>query len=207
MALILRASDYRRTRWKNGGGETMQVAISPADANLDDFDWRISMATVASDGPFSVFAGVDRTLCIVNGCGVDLHMRDAPAQRLTTTSAPFSFSGDVAVRSALVAGPVTDFNVMTRADRCRHTVRRVRLRADDECALDRDVQFIFCESGALSIAAASPASSGNATARLTPTDTCVLTVPHTANRRIRADADVDASVLLVTISCVEPASR
>nr|MBP6716355.1 HutD family protein [Acidobacteriota bacterium] len=137
--------------------------------------------------------GVDRTLCIVNGCGVDLHMRDAPAQRLTMTSAPFSFSGDVAVHSALVAGPVTDFNVMTRADRCRHTVRRVRLLAGDECALDRDVQFIFCESGAI--------------ARLTPTDTCVLTVPHTENRRIRADADVDASVLLVTISCVEPATR
>lgn len=169
----------------------MEIAISPADANLDDFDWRISMATVASDGPFSVFAGVDRTLCIVDGSGIDLYVSDASAQRLTTTSAPFSFSGEVAVHSALVAGPVTDFNVMTRADRCRHTVRRVRLRAEEECALDRDVQFIFCESGA--------------TARLTPTDTCVLTVPHSANTRLRAD--VDTSVLLVTISCVEPATR
>lgn len=181
----------------------MEIAIWPAAATLDIFDWRVSMATVASDGPFSVFAGVDRTLCIVGGSGIDLTVGDQPAQRLTTTSSPLSFSGDVTVTSALVAGPVTDFNVMTRRDRCRHSVRRVRLGAGDACALDLDVQFIFCESGAISMASAS--QSDEALVSLTPTDTCVLAVPHQADARLHAD--VDASVLLVTISFVEPSTR
>ncbi|MDP1908248.1 MAG: HutD family protein, partial [Hyphomicrobium sp.] len=41
---ILRAKDYRRMPWKNGGGETTEIAISPEGAALDSFDWRVSMA-------------------------------------------------------------------------------------------------------------------------------------------------------------------
>jgi len=59
---ILRSADHKRMPWKNGGGETVEIAISPQGAGLADFDWRVSMATVASDGPFSVFPGIDRTL-------------------------------------------------------------------------------------------------------------------------------------------------
>jgi environmental stress-induced protein Ves len=52
---ILRAENYRRMQWKNGGGETAEIAVSPDSAGLDDFDWRISMATgQASGGPFSM---------------------------------------------------------------------------------------------------------------------------------------------------------
>ena len=53
--------------WKNGGGETAEIAVSPAGAGFDDFDWRISTAIVAQSGPFSGFPGVDRVLTL------DLH--------------------------------------------------------------------------------------------------------------------------------------
>ena len=41
---VLRAADHRRMPWKNGRGETTEIAIWPPTAGLDGFDWRISMA-------------------------------------------------------------------------------------------------------------------------------------------------------------------
>ncbi|MGI2035464.1 HutD family protein [Rhizobium panacihumi] len=38
--------------WKSGKEETTEIAVFPPDASIDDFDWRISMATVAPDDPF-----------------------------------------------------------------------------------------------------------------------------------------------------------
>ena len=62
MSRLLRNSDHRRMPWKNGGGETVEVIVHPEGASLSDFGWRVSMASVASDGPFSVFPDIDRTL-------------------------------------------------------------------------------------------------------------------------------------------------
>jgi hypothetical protein len=124
---IIRSHDYRRMRWKNGQGETAEVAVGPPHASLADFDWRISMATVEVDGPFSAFDGIDRTLTIVAGSGLRLLVGAAPAVVLTAESAPFPFAGDVVADAGLVAGPVTDLNVMTRRSRAWHRVRRVSL--------------------------------------------------------------------------------
>lgn len=52
---IIRASEYKTMPWKNGGGVTVEIAIHPPGASVNAFDWRISMATVAQDGPFSSF--------------------------------------------------------------------------------------------------------------------------------------------------------
>lgn len=41
---ILRASDHKRMPWKNGKGETVEIAVFPEGASVDTFDWRISMA-------------------------------------------------------------------------------------------------------------------------------------------------------------------
>ena len=53
---IIRPADLVRMPWKNGGGETTEIAVSPEAAGLDRFDWRVSMARVARNGPFSEFA-------------------------------------------------------------------------------------------------------------------------------------------------------
>jgi environmental stress-induced protein Ves len=89
----VRLPTYRRTRWKNGGGETMGIAISPTGTSPDNLEWRLSMAIVSSDGPLSIFAGVDRTLRILDGAGIDLKLNDDPARRLDETSPPVSFFG------------------------------------------------------------------------------------------------------------------
>jgi len=144
--MILRSDNYRRMRWKNGLGETAEVAIAPHDAALDAFDWRISMARVESDGPFSPFAGIDRTLSILQGEGLCLVAAGGEAVTLSSTSAPYSFRGDVACDATLAGGPVTDLNVMTRRDRCWHRVRRV-VAAQYDAAPGLAEAFLVASSG------------------------------------------------------------
>ncbi|MFN9927385.1 MAG: HutD family protein, partial [Phenylobacterium sp.] len=59
---LLRAADRLAVPWKNGGGITRELAVWPPGASFDDFVWRVSMAEVHQDGPFSSFPGVDRIL-------------------------------------------------------------------------------------------------------------------------------------------------
>ncbi|RWE41036.1 MAG: HutD family protein [Mesorhizobium sp.] len=122
---ILRAAGYRVMPWKNGGGTTTEIAVSPDGAGLDDFDWRISMARVETSGPFSSFAGIDRTLSVLEGEGIVLDIAGRPSARLTTASAPLAFPGDVPTSAALIGGPITDLNVMTRRGRMTHQVERL----------------------------------------------------------------------------------
>lgn len=121
---ILRASDYQRMPWKNGGGETVEIAVFPAGASIEDFDWRISMATVASDGLFSVFPEVDRTLSILSGAGMELTIDASEPLILDLDSEPYPFPADKPVLARLVNGVVTDLNVMTRRSRFSHRVSR-----------------------------------------------------------------------------------
>ena len=138
---ILRAGNYRRMKWRNGGGETAEIAVSPDDAGLDDFDWRVSMARVESDGPFSLFPGVDRTLSILEGEGVVLDIAGRLPVRLTGVSEPYGFPADVAVHAGLVAGPVTDLNVMTRRGRHAHRVARYEVDGLLELAVGAGMLF------------------------------------------------------------------
>lgn len=118
----LRAADYVVMPWRNGGGVTHEIARDPAEG---DFDWRLSMATVAEDGPFSIFPGVDRTLTVLTGAGIALCVEGmAPAE--LRPGMPFAFPGDRVAESRLLHGPVTDLNVMTRRGFCGHAVTRWR---------------------------------------------------------------------------------
>ncbi|KRB59399.1 HutD-family protein [Rhizobium sp. Root708] len=150
-ARVLKASSYRRMPWKNGGGETVEIAVSPPDAALSDFDWRVSMATVATDGPFSIFVGIDRTLSILEGAGMALAIDGAEPRVLTTTSEPLSFPADVAVSATLPGGPITDLNVMTRRARLRHRVERIEV--DGRCSVHvaTGTWLVLCQHGTLSL--------------------------------------------------------
>ena len=101
------------SRWKNGGGETAELVVSPPGAGFDDFDWRISTALVASDGPFSCFPGVDRVLTVIEGGPMMLTI-DGRDHRLDECSPPLAFPGDAACSARLCGPPLLDFNVMLR---------------------------------------------------------------------------------------------
>ncbi|MEX2631088.1 MAG: HutD family protein [Tistlia sp.] len=115
--------------WKNGGGESADVALAPEGAGLEDFDWRVSIARVDGDGPFSLFPGVERTLAVLSGEGLRLAVGEAPPVELTPGSAPHRFPADVATDCRLLGGAVTDLNVMARRGRVEARLKRLRLEA------------------------------------------------------------------------------
>lgn len=115
------------TPWKNGGGATREIAAWPPGAGMDTFDWRISVADIAADGPFSAFPGIDRQIVLIDGAGVHLQAHDDSfCHKLVRIGEPYAFSGDTAIHAALVDGPTRDFNVMTRRGRCRANVTLMR---------------------------------------------------------------------------------
>jgi len=110
--------------WKNGGGVTREIVCSPPGADMEGFDWRVSIATIDKAGPFSAFADVDRVIMLLEGAGVRLRSRDGRIDHLLDIPhAPFAFGGDVALDCELLGGTSTDFNVMTRRGRLRADVR------------------------------------------------------------------------------------
>ena len=149
---VLRAADYRRMPWKNGGGETTEIAVWPENAGLDDFGWRVSMARVERDGPFSAFPGIDRTLSILEGEGLRLAVAGQPAVELDGVAAPYAFPADAPTDSALLDGAVTDLNVMTRRGRFKHAVRRVDVLEKTKVAPDAKVTMLLCHRGAVDVA-------------------------------------------------------
>lgn len=186
---VLRAGDYKRMPWKNGGGETVEIAVFPEGASLADFDWRVSMATVTSDGPFSSFPGIDRTLSILQGKGMHLVIEGRAPVLLTGETAPLPFPADVATSASLVDGPIVDLNVMTRRGKLAHTVRRLTI--DHSQVLDRTAEttLILCHGGAVRVTAI------EAQADITAGDTIILTAPAT----VTIEPATSAVVFVITI--------
>ena len=112
---VLSPADYRRMPWKNGGGHTHEIAAHPEGAGTAAFEWRVSIAEIAQDGPFSRFPGVDRTLVLLAGNGVRLEGAGTPLD-LRAPYEPVTFSGEAELDCVLTDGPVRDFNLMVRRD-------------------------------------------------------------------------------------------
>lgn len=124
---ILASTHHRRMPWKNGGGETVEVAVYPEGSDLSGFGWRVSMALVASDGPFSLFPGVDRTLALLSGHGMELEIEGMGRHVLVPESGPLPFPADAPTSARLTGGAITDLNVMTRRGLFSHTLDRISL--------------------------------------------------------------------------------
>ena len=121
---LLPAASRRESRWRNGGGRTFEVACDPPGSTPDGFNWRISIAEIAAPGPFSSFAGVDRTLTLVRGGSLTLWFGED--ERLLTS--PFDqvcFAGEQFVKTALDS-PALVVNVMTRRGLHQHHARQVK---------------------------------------------------------------------------------
>ncbi|MEJ8650556.1 HutD family protein [Streptomyces sp. MS1.AVA.3] len=111
--------------WSNGGGVTREIAVHPPGAGWDAFAWRVSLADVTRDGPYSPLPGVRRILTVVDGAGLELTVDGAP-QLLPDRCRPFAFPGAAATDSRLLDGPVVNLNVMLREGRAAATVEMVR---------------------------------------------------------------------------------
>ncbi len=120
---VLRAAQRTAVPWKNGGGLTREVAVSPPGSDLTGFDWRVSIAEIRRPGPFSLFEGVDRRMAVLSG-RLSLAIDGRPGITLTPETGAVAFAGDVPVFAEPLGAPVTDLNVMTRRARCAARLTR-----------------------------------------------------------------------------------
>ena len=116
---------YQEMPWRNGGGSTREIAREPAAGA--DFAWRLSLATVAISGPFSLYSGYDRVVALASGAGFVLTVGAAPPVRLAAPGEHLKFSGDAATGCELIQGPATDVSLMVRRPGAILIVERLEL--------------------------------------------------------------------------------
>lgn len=110
---IVRLQDVPPTPWKNGGGQTRELLAWPEGG---EWRFRVSVAEIGSDGPFSSFPGVTRWFAVVAGPGVVLRF-GSEERRLAVGSDPLRFDGAWSPGCRLIDGPTLDLNLMISGGR------------------------------------------------------------------------------------------
>lgn len=155
---LIRGADLVAAPWKNGGGVTREVGAFPEGAGLDAFTWRVSIADVAQAGPFSRFAGIDRTLVLLSGAGMLLDETDdtddtgAHAVKTHALTQPLDiaqFAGEARIDARLVDGATRDFNLMVR--RGAAVGETEVWRGATQRTLSADVVLLFCAGDSVSV--------------------------------------------------------
>lgn len=98
--------------WRNGGGITHELLAWPSPSA---WTLRVSVATIAADGPFSAFEGIERWFTVLEGAGVELALPSG-TRRLAPGDAPLHFAGEDAPGCRLIHGPTRDLNFMVQRD-------------------------------------------------------------------------------------------
>lgn len=142
---IIREAQQKWAPWKNGGGETVEIAHGPSGSTLENFDWRISRARVERPGPFSFFPGIDRTLAVIQGDALELRF-DQDIKLMSVDTPPLSFGGEARVESQ-VRQPITDLNVMTRRGRYRHRMSAIAEGEPVSCSAKSSVMTAIFTTG------------------------------------------------------------
>lgn len=114
--VVLLGKDHqRRQRWANDGGWTTMLAEHPRELDgAAELLWRLSIAEIDRDGPFSLLPGRARELILLDGNGLELHGSDITDMRVNLRLSSLHFCGDAVLHCRLINGPVRVFNVMTR---------------------------------------------------------------------------------------------
>lgn len=152
---VLNPSDYQEMRWKNGQGTTTELAVFREENTSESppvpFEWRVSIAQVPTDGPFSRFEGIDRVILVLEGPGMRLIHEEGSHEEGTQARLyplePYAFSGDWTTMGFLEGGPVVDFNVMTRRGKWTSRVKVIREANEREPLVNADVVLVYCLSG------------------------------------------------------------
>jgi environmental stress-induced protein Ves len=113
LSRVIPANEYRRERWRNGAGWTREIAAEPEGG---EWAWRLSIAEIEQDAPFSCFPGIDREIVLLSGHGVRLVFDDGGVHALAPPHGRLRFAGEAGVRGELIDGATQDFNLMWRRD-------------------------------------------------------------------------------------------
>jgi environmental stress-induced protein Ves len=182
--IIMREASYRAVPWKNGAGVTREILRVPPEPT--PFDWRLSLASIASPGPFSSFEGYHRTLVLVRGAGVELDFGQHGRTALTTAGQMVSFDGAWQTSCTLLDGPSTDLNLIVSQERIRSASRAVYLAGAEVIETAEWPQtLVCCISGAVRLtntAAEVEELSEVEVARCSPSDGTITCSPRNCTR-------------------------
>lgn len=126
---VVRAAALVAVPWANGGGVTRVIVDRP--------QFRLSLATIADAGPFSLLAGVERQIALVSG---QVALQPC-AVVIAATSPPFKFSGGDAIHATPLGGPALALNLMVR-----DAAPRLRLERCDGGMVADAVAIFACET-------------------------------------------------------------
>jgi environmental stress-induced protein Ves len=138
--------EHTEMPWANGGGTTFEVARFPQSG---DFDWRVSLAEVKEDSPFSVLPEIDRTLILLEGVSITLTSAEQVIELKELD--PYSFPGETLFNCKLSAGKARDLNIMSRRSKFSSTTKLVEPGAHK---IDGSINthILICLTGQLQIA-------------------------------------------------------
>lgn len=113
---VRRIADIASEPWRNGGGFTKTLAAKPDR-------WRVSLAEIQRDGPYSRFEGISRISLVLRGGGVRLEHANTVVTLLSAEAV--EYDGAPAWQATLIDGPVTALNVMFPASHPKPRVAAV----------------------------------------------------------------------------------
>jgi len=105
------AADRAPIPWSNGRG--VQYEIVTVDDESGAMRWRLSVADLTDDAPFSLFAGVAREFCLAAGAGVTLAIDGV--EHACGPGSITRFDGGAATSMRLWGGPCRAVNLMRPA--------------------------------------------------------------------------------------------
>lgn len=129
--------------WKNGGGVTREISRHEADGKLL---WRLSIADVGAEGPFSPFPRLERLLTVIEGGGMTLEL-EGNTPLAAKLFEPVRFSGNEAINGLLPNGPCRDFNVIWDPERVAASIDVFRGRSISVAAEAGAVTGVLCVDG------------------------------------------------------------
>lgn len=122
-ATVLDPKNFKTMPWKNGRGQTSEIAISPPDAGLENFSWRLSSAPILESGPFSLFPACNRLLTLLEGESCKARLESQGILVNLKCGEIFRFSGDQPVSVELTNGQVRDLGLVYQRDKIKADMR------------------------------------------------------------------------------------
>lgn len=116
-SVLIHPAEKTSAPWANGRGSTRELARHVRGA------WRLSMADIDQDAPFSTFPGIDRIFIVVDG---EVRLRVDGVEHCLVAGAAVEFRGESAASAVAVGDTAHVVNLMM----VRGEVRFDGLRAD-----------------------------------------------------------------------------
>ena len=139
---IYSPKDFQTLPWRNGLGSTLEL-MSESLKGQEVFSWRLSIASVANDGPFSDFSGYDRTLLLLEGAGITLNNPNGSSMELNSQLDCAHFKGEDLINASLHDGPIKDFNVMTLRSICTSNVTAINEKSEPLLQINAEKLLVY----------------------------------------------------------------